>query len=127
MPISAPSVPQRRYNVNNPRTLLPVYDEQGTIVPGPGDVWGLSYSFSVLDRRGKVVGHVTSCAIDRDGYLLGQAIVPESLTEPGAALYIYQLGGGARPIKGVERADLGGRLPMPDAATVLTRFPERKK
>ena len=81
----------------------------------------------VLDRRGKVVGHVTSCAIDRDGYLLGQAIVPESLTEPGAALYIYQLGGGARPIKGVERADLGGRLPMPDAATVLTRFPERKK
>ena len=34
----------------------------------------------VLDRRGKVVGHVTSCAIDSEGYLLGQAIVPESLT-----------------------------------------------
>ena len=81
----------------------------------------------VLDRRGKVVGHVTSCAIDSEGYLLGQAIVPESLAEPGTTLYIYQMGGGTRPIKGVDRADLGGRLPMPDAASVLTRFPERKK
>jgi len=81
----------------------------------------------VLDRRGKVVGHVTSCAIDSEGYLLGQAILPESLTEPGTAVYVYQLGGGTRPIKGTDRADLGSRLPMPDAATVLTRFPERKK
>ncbi len=81
----------------------------------------------VLDRRGKVIGHVTSCAIDSEGYLLGQAIVPSTLAEPGTPLFIYQMGGGTRPIKGVERADLGGRLPMPDAATVQTRFPERKK
>jgi len=94
-------------------------NEKGVRRPESGD--------PVLDRRGKVVGHVTSCAIDSEGYLLGQAILPEGMTEPGTALYVYQLGGGTRPIKGVERADLGGRLPMPDAATVLTRFPERKK
>ena len=81
----------------------------------------------VLDRRGKVIGHVTSCAIDSEGYLLGQAIVPSALAEPGTPLFIYQMGGGVRPIKGVEHANLGNRLPMPDAATVQTRFPERKK
>lgn len=94
-------------------------NEKGVRRPESGD--------PVLDRRGKVIGHVTSCAIDAEGYLLGQAIVPTSLSAPGTGLYVYQLGGGTRPIKGVERVDLGGKLPIPDAATVQTRFPERKK
>ncbi|MEE8577094.1 MAG: glycine cleavage system aminomethyltransferase GcvT, partial [candidate division Zixibacteria bacterium] len=37
----------------------------------------------VLDRRGKVVGSVTSCAIGESGYLLGQAVVPVNMSEPG--------------------------------------------
>ncbi len=94
-------------------------NEKGVRRPELGD--------PVLDRRGKVVGHVTSCAIDAEGYLLGQAVVPTSYTEPGTALSIYQVGGGTRPIKAADRYDTGSRLPMPDAATVLTRFPERKK
>jgi glycine hydroxymethyltransferase len=94
-------------------------NEKGVRRPESGD--------PVLDRRGKVAGHVTSCAIDSDGYLLGQAIVPASMSEPGTTLGIYQLGGGTRPIKGVDRVELGSKLPMPDTATVLTRFPERKK
>jgi glycine hydroxymethyltransferase len=81
----------------------------------------------VLDRRGKVVGHVTSCAIDSEGYLLGQAIVPMTMSEPNTPLFVYQLAGGQRPIKAPESTELGSRLPMPDGATVLTRFPERKK
>jgi glycine hydroxymethyltransferase len=93
--------------------------EKGVRRPEPGD--------PVLDRRGKVVGHVTSCAIDAEGYLLGQAMVPQGMSEPGTGLNIYQLGGGVRPIKAVDRTDLGSRLPMPDPAVVLTRFPERKK
>jgi glycine hydroxymethyltransferase len=93
--------------------------EKGVRRPESGD--------PVLDRRGKVVGYVTSCAIDAEGYLLGQAIVPASLSEPGSALYVYQLGGGTRPIKAVDHTDLGSRLPMPDVAVVLSRFPERKK
>ncbi len=94
-------------------------NEKGVRRPEPGD--------PVLDRRGKVVGRVTSCAIDAEGYLLGQAYVPLTMSEPGTTFHIYQLGGGTRPIKAVERVSLGGRLPMPDPATVLTRFPERKK
>ncbi len=94
-------------------------NEKGVRRPETGD--------PVLDRRGKVVGHVTSCAIDAEGYLLGQAILPLSMSEPGTPLGVYQLGGGTRPIKAVDRTDVGSRLPMPDAAVVLTRFPERKK
>ena len=94
-------------------------NEKGVRRPETGD--------PVLDRRGKVIGHVTSCAIDAEGYLLGQAIVPLSMSDPGTPLSIYQMGGGTRPIKAADRVDLGSRLPMPDPAVVLTRFPERKK
>ena len=109
-----------RHEQTRDRTLVRFrMNEKGVRRPESGD--------PVLDRRGKVIGHVTSCAIDAEGYLLGQAIVPTNLSAPGTPLHVYQMGGGTRPIKGAERADLGGKLPMPDAATVLTRFPERKK
>jgi glycine hydroxymethyltransferase len=81
----------------------------------------------VLDKRGKVVGIVTSCAVDSDGYMLGLAIMPASMSEVGTAVSIYQLGGGTRTIRPPKNTDLGARLPMPDGATVLTRFPSRKK
>jgi glycine hydroxymethyltransferase len=94
-------------------------NEKGVRRPELGD--------PVLDKRGKVVGTVTSCAIDSEGYLLGQAVMPLSLSEPGTAVYIYQLGGGQRLLKPPAEVKLGGRLPIPDSATVLTRFPARKK
>jgi glycine hydroxymethyltransferase len=80
----------------------------------------------VLDRRGKVVGTVTSCAIDSEGYLLGQALIPLVMQEPGSPLLIYQLGGGERTIRAPKESGLGARLPKPDSATVLSRFPSRK-
>jgi hypothetical protein len=52
----------------------------------------------VLDRRGKIVGTVTSCAIDADGYLLGQAVLPLDMHDPGTQISIYQLGGGTRSL-----------------------------
>ncbi|MCA9940520.1 MAG: glycine cleavage system aminomethyltransferase GcvT [Anaerolineales bacterium] len=81
----------------------------------------------VLDRRGKVVGTVTSCAIDVDGYLLGQAVLPLALTQADTPLSIYQLGGGERGLQIPKSMKLGARLPRPDDVTVLTRFPSRKK
>jgi len=81
----------------------------------------------VLDRRGKVVGRVTSCAIDSEGYLLGQAVLPLELSAPDTAVFIYQLGGGQRAIRAPSAITAGARLPIPDGATMLTRFPVRKK
>ena len=80
----------------------------------------------VLDRRGKIIGTVTSCAIDQDGYLLGQAVLPLEFLEPGTPIAIYQLGGGARSLKLPTSLAVGQRMPVPDGATVLTRFPTRK-
>lgn len=81
----------------------------------------------ILDKRGKQIGFVTSCAIDQEGYLLGQALVSISMSSPETNIFIYQLGGGQRSIKLPQELKLGARLPIPDAATVLTRFPLRKK
>jgi glycine hydroxymethyltransferase len=94
-------------------------NEKGVRRPDGGD--------PVLDKRGKVVGTVTSCAIDSEGYLLGQAVVPVSMSEADTAVAIYQLGGGQRPIRVPDNVSVGTRLPMPDGATILSRFPSRKK
>jgi glycine hydroxymethyltransferase len=76
----------------------------------------------IIDRRGKVVGHVTSCAIDSDGYLLGQAIVPLDMAKIETMFGIYQLGGGKRSLTVPDDLKLGSRLPHPDTATVIRRF-----
>lgn len=94
-------------------------NEKGVRRPDSGD--------PVLDKRGKVIGTVTSCAIDSEGYLLGQALVPIEMSEPDTAVSIYQLGGGQRAIKVPDTVKPGARLPLPDGATILTRFPSRKK
>ena len=93
-------------------------NEKGVRRPELGD--------PILDKRGKVVGTVTSCAIDQEGYLLGQALVPFSLADEGTTLSIYQLGGGTRTLRVPAQVKQGARLPMPDSATVLSRFPKRK-
>jgi glycine hydroxymethyltransferase len=93
-------------------------DEKGVRRPELGD--------PVLDRRGKVIGTVTSCAIDSEGYLLGQAVLPVAMAVPGTGVGVYQLGGGQRIPRFPESVALGAKLPVPDSATVLSRFPARK-
>ena len=94
-------------------------NEKGVRRPDGGD--------PILDKRGKVVGTVTSCAIDSEGYLLGQAVVPISMSAVDTAVSIYQLGGGQRAIRVPDSVKVGARLPLPDGATILSRFPSRKK
>lgn len=94
-------------------------DEKGVRRPELGD--------PVLDRRGKIIGTVTSCAIDANGYLLGQAVVPTGMSTPGTSILIYQLGGGTRTMRFPAEMNEGSRLPIPDRATILTRFPVKNK
>ncbi|HZD56858.1 MAG TPA: glycine cleavage system aminomethyltransferase GcvT, partial [Anaerolineales bacterium] len=77
----------------------------------------------VVDRRGRVVGSVTSCAIDKDGYLTGQAFVDFKNAEEGTPVLIYQ---GAPRTASKAPADLqtGDRVNLPTAATVVSRFPK---
>jgi glycine hydroxymethyltransferase len=79
----------------------------------------------VLDRRGRVIGTVTSCAQDSEGYLLGLAVVEGNAATEGTPLHIVALPERQpEPLKPF--AAVGSRALVPDAATVIARFPPRK-
>jgi glycine hydroxymethyltransferase len=77
----------------------------------------------VLDRRGRVVGTVTSCAIDQEGYLTGQAFVDFKNAEQGTLIFIYQ-GTPKSAGKAPSELQAGDRVSLPTAATVISRFPK---
>jgi glycine hydroxymethyltransferase len=81
----------------------------------------------VTNKSGQVIGYVTSCSIDSEGYLLGLAIVDSRFAKEGTSVSIFVL-----PEKAVEekqKPDLapGDKVLLPVSATVLRRFPEKKK
>jgi hypothetical protein len=73
-----------------------------------------------------VIGTVTSCAQASEGFLLGLAVVEGSAAQEGNTLYIAALPERMpEPLKPF--ASIGSRTLMPDAATVISRFPPRKQ
>jgi glycine hydroxymethyltransferase len=77
----------------------------------------------VTDKRGKVVGWVTSCAVDMDGLLTGQAFLDFKNAVVDTPIFIYQ----SAPEKtGPAPAEmkLGDRGVLPTAAVVESRFPK---
>lgn len=95
-------------------------DSRGVKPPQSGD--------PVLDKRGRVIGWVTSCSIDSEGYQLGQVYLKEELAVEGTPLLIFS--GAAHSKNGQHKsmADLhiGDRAAIPDSAAVLSRFPKKK-
>ncbi len=90
-------------------------NEKGVRIPHLGD--------PVVNRKGQQIGHVTSCSIDAEGYLVGMAIVEKRYNVPETPIAVFPLGG-----KPLDEALLRGkRVALPVAATVLTRFPEREE
>lgn len=79
----------------------------------------------ILDKRGRVIGTVTSCAQDSEGFLLGLAVVEGNAAQEGNLIFITALPERMpEPLKPF--AAIGSRALMPDAATMLSRFPPRK-
>jgi len=76
----------------------------------------------VLDKRGKVIGWVSSCAVDAEGFLTGQAFVELKTSEVGTTIYIYQ---GAPDKTGQSPISMkvGDKTVLPTPAVILTRFP----
>ncbi len=74
----------------------------------------------VVNRKGQLIGHVTSCSIDAEGYLVGMAIVRKQYNIPGTPIAIFPLGG-----KSLEEAVGADRAVLPVEATVLPRFMAR--
>ena len=79
----------------------------------------------VIDRRGRVVGTITSCATDGEGYLCGLALVEAALATEGTSLNVLAIPE-RMPAPLTQFAPLGSRTLVPDGATVISRFPPRK-
>ncbi len=81
------------------------FNRKGVRMAHPGD--------AVTDEQGAVIGKVTSCAIDSERFLLGQACLENAFTAEGKTILV-QLGGSE-----------GGEA-VKEPATVLSRFPKKK-
>jgi glycine hydroxymethyltransferase len=83
----------------------------------------------VVNKRGQMIGNVTSCSIDAEGFLLGLAIVNRRYAEPDTPIGIFVLGSSAKaaPDKPTSELVPGDRVLLPVDATVLPRFPEKDR
>jgi glycine hydroxymethyltransferase len=82
------------------------------------------YGDPVVDRRGQVIGKVTSCAVDSEGYLLGQAYLKGKFTAEGTAIAVFQ-SATREGQKAPATLQVGEKIRIPTPATVLSRFPRR--
>jgi glycine hydroxymethyltransferase len=78
---------------------------------------------AVLDKKGKVIGIVTSCAVDSQGYLTGQASLEMKSSQEGTPLFIYQ-GNPASTGKNPSELSVGDKVILPTPAVVVSRFPK---
>jgi glycine hydroxymethyltransferase len=83
------------------------------------------YGDPVVDDKGRVVGQVTSCSIDAEGYRLGQAYLELKYTPEGTPIAIFQ-SASDKPEKPRKGLKMGEKVTLPEPALVLSRFPKRK-
>ncbi len=77
----------------------------------------------VIDKKGRVIGWVTSCAVDSNGFLTGLAFVEQKNTDEGTPILVYQSApdkAGKAPIE----MKVGDKALLPTPATVVSRFPK---
>ena len=82
----------------------------------------LSLGDVIVNRKGRVVGTVTSCSIDTEGRLTGLGYVQEPNHERGTRLGVFRVGSltwGTQPLENLRPGD---RLQLPEDITVIQRF-----
>jgi len=95
------------------------FDEEHARVPKQGDV--------VVNRKGRVVGAVTSCSIDTGGWLTGLAYVQDQVAKTGTRLGVFQLDSKAWAIKPPSDLKTGDQVQLHDAITVIKRFLNKRE
>ena len=77
----------------------------------------------VLDEKGRVVGTVTSCAIDQEGYLTGQAFLEMKYSTENTPVFVFQDAKAQEDVH-VKSLKAGCRAIMPNPAIIISRFPK---
>jgi glycine hydroxymethyltransferase len=90
------------------------FDEEHARLPRQGDV--------VVNRKGRVVGAVTSCSIDTDGGLTGLAYVQNPYTKRGSRLGVFQVDTRNWSDKPLTSLKTGDQVLLHDDITVIPRF-----
>jgi glycine hydroxymethyltransferase len=93
-------------------------DEEHAPLPGLGDV--------IVNRKGRVVGAVTSASIDSEGRLTGLGYVEDGNHERDTRLAVYRLGSRHWESQPLATLQVGDRLEMPLDITVIERFLNKK-
>ncbi len=79
------------------------------------------YGDPVVDRNGRFLGRVTSCALDAEGFLVGMAYIDKGASAEGTPLWIYSLQERVGE-KGLRELGPGDRVSLPSEAKVIARF-----
>jgi glycine hydroxymethyltransferase len=94
-----------------------VEEERGR-VPRQGDV--------IVNRKGRVVGAVTSGSVDSEGRLVGLAYVQKPFSARGTRLAMFQLDARSWVEKPLGELKAGDRVQLHDSITVISRFLNKK-
>jgi glycine hydroxymethyltransferase len=89
-------------------------DEEHGPMLGQGDV--------IVNNKGRVVGHVTSCSIDTEGRQVGLAYLQDPHWQRGTKLGVYRLGNRNWESRALNQLQPGDRVQLPDAITIIDRF-----
>ena len=94
-------------------------NDRGVRMPKTGD--------PVVNKKGQAIGWVTSAAVDVDGIILGLAYVQSRYAKPGDEIGIFNIPAGKAVVEKDNKANLapGDKVALPDAATLLPRFPDK--
>ena len=90
---------------------------KGVRVPKAEDV--------VVDGHGRVIGQVTSCSMDTEGYLVGQACIEQRHARKGEEINIFPHPTREDWDKPYDELELGDRLVLHSEATIVSRFLRR--
>jgi len=78
----------------------------------------------VINQKGRVIGVVTSCAIDSEGFYTGQASLDLKAAEDGTPIFVYQNAPTATGSKAPADLSSGDRVNLPAPAVIVSRFPK---
>jgi glycine hydroxymethyltransferase len=80
----------------------------------------------VVDKRGRVVGIITSCSIDSEGFQSAQVYLKDEANTEGTVLAVWCGSQRSKPAQ-LARLSLGARVGMPEPAIVLSRYAKLSK